>query len=61
MHILLYLLDNKKVSRKKAADIIGLKNTAPYEVLTEMVSDGLIEKQGQGRTTHYTLAVGDIR
>ncbi len=59
--ILLYLLDNKKVSRKQAAEIIGLKNTATYEVLTEMVSDGLIEKQGQGRTTHYTLVVGDIR
>jgi ATP-dependent DNA helicase RecG len=54
--ILLYLLDKKKISRKEATELIGLKNTKTYEILTELLDENLIVKQGQGRSTYYTLA-----
>ncbi len=59
--ILLYIIDNKKISRKEAAELIGLKNTKTYELLTELVNEKLIEKQGQGRSTFYTIAKKEDR
>nr|WP_321355598.1 RNA-binding domain-containing protein [uncultured Draconibacterium sp.] len=57
--ILLFLLDNHKISRKKAAELIGLKNTKTYEILSELVNENLIQKQGQGRSTYYTIVRTD--
>lgn len=54
--ILLYLLKKKKISRKEATQLIGLKNTKTYEIFTELLDENLIVKQGQGRSTYYTLA-----
>lgn len=54
--ILLFVLNNKKISRKEATELIGLKNTKTYEILTEMVEENFIAKHGQGRSTFYTLA-----
>ncbi len=54
--ILLFLLDKFKISRKEATELIGLKNTKTYEILSKMVKEKLIEKQGQGRGTFYALA-----
>mgnify|MGYP003146826909 CR=1 FL=1 len=54
--ILLYLLDHKSISRKEAASLIKSKNTKTYEVLKELMeTDKLVDKQGQGRATHYIL------
>ena len=59
--ILLYLLDNKTISRKEATTLIGLKNTKTYEILNSLVEKNLIARDGQGRSTYYKLlkAVGD--
>ncbi|MGF7141465.1 RNA-binding domain-containing protein [Roseimarinus sediminis] len=54
--ILLYLLDKIKISRKEAVELIGLKNTKTYEILSELVDEDLIEKHGKGRSTFYTIA-----
>lgn len=51
--ILLYLLDKKKISRKDATELIGLKNTKTYEILTELLDENLIVKQEQGRSTFF--------
>ncbi len=48
--ILLFLLERNSISRKEATELIGLKNTKTYEILTELVHDNLIQKNGQGRT-----------
>jgi len=54
--ILLYLLDHKSISKKEAASLIKSKNTKTYEVLKELMeTDKLVDKQGQGRATHYIL------
>jgi ATP-dependent DNA helicase RecG len=59
--ILLYLLDNKTISRKEATTLIGLKNTKTYEILNSLVEKNLIARDGQGRSTYYKLlkAVGN--
>jgi len=54
--ILLYLLDNKKISRKKATEILELRNTKTYEILNTLVNKGLLERHGKGRGTYYTLS-----
>ncbi|GAB1451017.1 hypothetical protein MASR2M47_10730 [Draconibacterium sp.] len=50
------MLKKKKISRKEATQLIGLKNTKTYEIFTELLDENLIVKQGQGRSTYYTLA-----
>ena len=47
------MLDKKKISRKDATELIGLKNTKPYEILTELLDENLIVKQEQGRSTFF--------
>ncbi len=55
--ILIFLLEKNKISRKEATELIGLKNTKTYEILTELVDENLIEKHGQGRSTFYTITI----
>jgi predicted HTH transcriptional regulator len=57
--ILLYLLDNKKISRKIAAKLLKFQSTKTYEVLNAMVDKGLLIRKGEGRSTYYILKKGD--
>jgi len=57
--ILLYLLDNKTITRKIAVDLLNLQNTKTYEVLNAMVHKGLLVRKGKGRSTYYVLKNGD--
>ena len=57
--ILLYLLDNKKISRKIAALLLKFKSTKTYEVLNAMVDKGLLIRKGEGRSTYYIIKTGD--
>ncbi|GAO31354.1 ATP-dependent DNA helicase [Geofilum rubicundum JCM 15548] len=54
--ILLYLLDNEKISRKNAVELLGVRETKTKEVLNEMLDKKLIVRKGQGRSTFYTIA-----
>ncbi len=53
--ILLYLLRNKSITRKIAVELLNLQKTKVHEVLTGLLGENLIIKQGQGRSTYYTL------
>jgi len=48
-------MDHQEISRKKASSLINSKSTKTYEVLTELVNEKFIDKQGQGRATFYAL------
>ncbi|MEY8701653.1 RNA-binding domain-containing protein [Francisella philomiragia] len=53
--ILLYLLNNKTISRKEAIEILKVQKTKAHEILSELVEKNLIIRNGQGRSTHYVL------
>jgi len=53
--ILLYLLDNQKINRKRATELLELKDTKTYEILNLLVKKGLILRKGKGRSTYYVL------
>ncbi len=40
--ILLYLLDNQKISRKRATELLELKDTKTYEILNLLVKKGVL-------------------
>lgn len=54
--ILIYLLDNKRINRQTAVDLLGLGKTRVYEILSELVDKGYLLRKGDGPATHYTLA-----
>ena len=54
-NILLYLLDNQKLSRKEAVEILELQKTKVHEILSALVDKKLIKREGQGRGTYYKL------
>ncbi|WP_024787054.1 MULTISPECIES: RNA-binding domain-containing protein [unclassified Lebetimonas] len=58
--ILLYLLDNGKITRKKATEILNVQNTKAYETLTSLVEKNLIQRQGKGRSTYYVLKKDEL-
>lgn len=53
--VLIYLFDNRTITRKNALDLLSLQKTKIHEVFSALVTKGLLEKKGQGRSTHYTL------
>ncbi|MGF7140032.1 hypothetical protein [Roseimarinus sediminis] len=54
--ILLYLLDNEKISRKEAMELLDFGETKTKEIFNEMLDKKLIERQDKGRSTFYTVA-----
>lgn len=53
--ILLYLLDNEKITRKEAVRIIGFGETKTKEIFNDLLKKELIIRQGKGRGTYYIL------
>ncbi|UBM62787.1 putative DNA binding domain-containing protein [Candidatus Sulfidibacterium hydrothermale] len=53
--ILLFLLDNMKISRKYAVDLLDVKETKAKEIFNMLLNKKLIERKGKGRSTFYTL------
>ena len=53
--ILLYLLDNEKISRKEVIGLLGVKETKAKELFNSLIKKGLIERKGKGRSTYYVL------
>jgi ATP-dependent DNA helicase RecG len=60
-HLLLHLLDHEQISRKTATELLGLGKTTVHTLLTNLVDRGLIERQGQGRSTSYRLLISKQR
>jgi len=57
--ILLYLLDNKTISRKEAVSLLKFQKTKTFDVLNSLVEKGLLIRKGEGRSTYYVLKKGD--
>jgi ATP-dependent DNA helicase RecG len=57
--ILKYLETNISISRKSAIELLGYGKSKVHELFEEMISDGLLQRQGAGRGTYYIKAVGD--
>jgi len=53
--ILLFLLDNEKISRKDAVNLLGVKETKVKEIFNMLIGKRLIERKGKGRSTYYVL------
>ncbi len=54
--ILAYLEAQQMVISKVVESLVGVKEARARRILKEMVSKGLIEKRGSGRSTHYVIA-----
>ncbi len=53
--LLLYLLDNEKITRKEAAELLNIGKSKTYEILNALLLKGLLIRKGKGRSTHYVL------
>jgi ATP-dependent DNA helicase RecG len=53
--VLLYILDNKTITRKIAVGLLNLQNTKTYEILNALVHKRLLLRKGKGRSTYYCL------
>ncbi len=53
--ILLYLLDNKTITRKQVIDVFDFKTTKATNLLAEMTEEKLLVRKGSGRSTYYML------
>ena len=53
--ILLYLLDNKTITRKQVMDVFNFKTTKATNLLAEMTEEKLLVRKGSGRSTYYIL------
>ena len=54
--ILIYLLDNGKISKKETLNLIEYGETKTKEILNELIEKNLIVRVGQGRSTYYKLS-----
>ncbi len=54
--ILEYIFENGSIKSKQVEEILNIKESRTRELLREMVEKAFIEKQGQGRSTFYTIA-----
>ena len=53
--VIAFLKEHKQAKTTDFIDIIGLSDGRTRALLREMVSDGIIEKVGDKRYTHYVL------
>lgn len=54
--ILIYLLENEKITKKETLNITGYGETKTKETLNSLVEKNLIVRVGQGRSTYYKLS-----
>lgn len=55
--ILLYILDNQKITRKEAVELTNIQKTKVHEILKILVEDKkLLKRCGNGRSTYYEVA-----
>lgn len=53
--IIYYLKHHKTISRLDAERVLGLSKTRTSEILKNMVNDGMLTINGNGKTTNYSL------
>ena len=58
--VLMYLLDNEKISRKQAVSLLEFGETKVKEIFNSLLYRQLIQRNGQGRSTFYTLVLNSL-
>ena len=53
--VLEYIIEHKTITSKVVELLLGIKERRTRELLKQMTDKKLILKQGQARSTHYTL------
>jgi ATP-dependent DNA helicase RecG len=53
--ILLYLLDNDKITKKDVVNLLNCEETKAKTILKDLLKMNLIVRIGKGRNTHYCL------
>lgn len=53
--ILLFLIENEKITRREATNLIDVGSTKAYEILNTMVKIELITMFKKGRSSYYIL------
>ena len=53
--ILIYLLDNGKISKKETLNLIGYGEIKTKEILNELIEKNLIARVGQGRAEAHII------
>lgn len=53
--VLLYLLDNEKITRSKAVELLSLGKSKVFDILNILTEKGYLERKGKGRSTYYVL------
>lgn len=53
--LLVYLLDNEKISRKEAVKLLSIGETKTKEIFNGLITKGLLMRKGKGRATFYEL------
>ncbi|MCL8009364.1 putative DNA binding domain-containing protein [Gelidibacter japonicus] len=53
--ILLFLIENEKITRREVTNLIAVRNTKAYEILNAMVKTELITMFKEGRNSYYIL------
>ena len=53
--LLLYLLDNEKISRKEAVNILNIGKSKTFDILNGLLKQNFLIRKGKGRSTYYTL------
>lgn len=53
--ILHYLSRHESITRRIATELLNLKKSKVYDIVTRLVQRGILMKQGEGRSTHYMV------
>ena len=56
IEILLHLFDNKNITRREAIILLNLGKTKVKELFKALLEKELLERKGQGRSTHYVVS-----
>src|SRR6056297_1177436 len=52
--ILNFLSQHEKITRKDVEELIAVKDRRAREILSEMVKNGVLKKEGKSRNIYYT-------
>lgn len=53
--LLEYLIQNEKITRQVAMELLKLQKSQTFEILNALVEKKILQRQGQGRGTYYQL------
>ena len=53
--LLIYLLDNKTITRKEVINLLNLQKTKAHKILSSLTEKNILIREGKGRSTYYKL------